>query len=195
MIFKLAFLGVLGFGGFWGYKNVYLTGIGKPAIKKPVANPIVEASKPEIKVSVTSSPDGAEIFVNGKSTSYKTPAVITVPSEKENVITLQKDGFIVYTANQKKFTETTQLLATLQSNVSTAYLNIKLSGSDSFTKILINGKEILEKPPVVKYPIVAQRETVISAYNPITKLHAEKRITAQPDELVDVELTLAPQKK
>ena len=194
VIFKLVFLGVLGFGGFWGYKNVYKT--PKPvAVNPPIPNPNDQASKTEFKVSVTSSPDGAEIFVNGKSTGNKTPGLITVPGDKEAIITLQKDGFIVYTVPQRKFTETTTTVATLQSNVTTAYLNIKLSGSDSFTKILINGKEILEKPPVVKYPIVAQRETVISAYNPITKLHAEKKITAQPDELVDVELTLAPQKK
>ena len=194
VIFKLAFLGVLIFGGFWGYKNIYLPTTIKQVVKKPVPMPTEMASKAEIKISVNSSPAGAEIFLNGKSTGFKTPGALTITSEKENVITLKKDGYLDYNVN-RKFTETTQLVATMQSNVSTAYLNIKLSGADSFTKILINGNEILEKPPVLKYPIVAQREIVISAYNPITKLTAEKRITAKPDELVDVELTLAPQKK
>jgi serine/threonine-protein kinase len=199
VIFKLAFLGLLVFGGFWGYKNVYLTGIGKPVPVKKQKGQEDWSSKapptaPEIKISITSSPDGAEIILNGKSTGFKTPGVLTLPAGKDSEIKLRKEGFLDYTIN-RKFNETSPLAATLQSNVSAAYLNIKLTGADSFTKIRINGKEILEKPPVLKYPIVAQRETVISAYNPITKLTAEKTIIAKPDELVDVELSLAPQRK
>lgn len=207
ILFKGLVVAALSFGGWWGYKNYFnAPAKNQPvAVNKPKPSPkpnqpqqteqIDQSSTAPVKVSVNSNPDNAEIYVNGVATGNKTPAVITLDANKEAEIVIKKDGYLEYKIN-RAFAETSQVLATLQGSVATAYINIKVSDENAFTKISINGKELLEKPPVVKYPVIASKETVISAYNPITKATAEVKVTAKPGESMDVNLVLGkPQKK
>jgi hypothetical protein len=69
-------------------------------------------------------------------------------------------------------------------------LNIEVIDSNPFTKISINGKELLERPPIIKYPILAEKNTEIKAYNPITKLVDTINIIAKPDETRKIKLML-----
>lgn len=200
ILFKGLVVAALSFGGWWGYKNYFNASPKSQTLAKAKTNPknnpaqttgqIEQSSTAPVKVSVNSNPDNAEIFVNGVATGNKTPAVITLDANKETEINIKKDGFLEYKVN-RTFTETSQVLATLQSSVATAYINIKVSDNNAFTKISINGKELLEKPPVLKYPIVAQRETIITAYNPITKATAEVKVTPKAGEAMDVQLVLS----
>ncbi len=193
IVFKGVIALALAFGGWWGYKNVLNTPAkNTPRVTKEskANNGIINsASTAEVKVSVNSNPDNAQIFVNGRDTGNKTPAVISLVANKETEIVIRKDGYLEYKVN-RAFNETSQVSATMQTSLSTAYLNINVADGNSFTKISINGKELLEKPPVIKYPIVAQKETIITAYNPITKLTDEVRVTVKPGEAMDVQLTL-----
>lgn len=193
VVMKVALVAVLAFGGWWGYQK-YM----KPApitrdisrVPEQPTKKVPTAAITESKVSINSSPDGAEVFVNGKPTGLTTPALITVSTKEKTDIVLRKEGYIDYAINRGFSEATAQVSATMQIAVATAYLNIKVSDGNSFTKISINGKELLEKPPILKYPIVAQKETVISAFNPITKLSDEVRLNAKPGESVDVQLIL-----
>lgn len=203
IVFKVVIALALVFGGWWAYKNL-LDAPTKPAKQiaaknkdaKPNAGVINSSSTAaiEVKVSVNSNPDNAQIFVNGRDTGYKTPAVISIAANKETEIIIRKDGYLDYKMN-KTFTEVSQVIATMQASLSAAYLNIVVGDGNSFTKISINGKELLEKPPIVKYPIVAQKETIVTAYNPITKLKDEIKVTGKPGEIVDVEFTLHGQQQ
>lgn len=213
IVFKLAFLSVLVFGGWWGYKNVYAPSIEKKTIS--VNNPknggkgnatagqntkndgVEENASTAIattKVSVTSSPEKAMILVNGKDSGFQTPGIITVPTNEDVEITVRREGYLDYTIKKKFDQPAAQLATTLQINVETAYLNIKLSSTDSFTKITINGREVLEKAPILKYPIIADRDTVVKAYNPFSKLSDEVQIKVKPGVVEDVELILGREK-
>ncbi|AGH96214.1 serine/threonine protein kinase [Pseudobdellovibrio exovorus] len=193
VIMKVALVAVLAFGGWWGYqkymKPAPITRDISRVAEKPTQK-IPAAAITESKVSLNSSPDGAEVFLNGQPTGLTTPALITVTAKEKADIVLRKEGYIDYTISRSFSDATAQVSATMQVAVATAYLNIKVSDGNSFTKISINGKELLEKPPILKYPIVAQKETVISAFNPITKLSDEVRINAKPGESVDIQLIL-----
>jgi serine/threonine-protein kinase len=190
---KMSFLVALVAVSYWWVKNVATQGnVKKEAVVADVKEGKTENSSKAppvtVKVSVTSKPENAEIWVNGKDTGTKTPGLISVQANADVEIRVKKDGHLDYTIN-KKFAETTQLVATLQA-VSPGFLNIKLAGGDSFTKVLIDGKELIEKPPILKYPVVADRETVVSAYNPITKKTDQVKITVKPGESMDVDLVL-----
>lgn len=206
IILKAVLFVALAFGGWWGYKN-YMTPQKPSKIvaqkNLPDTQPVdpdnsevqetQQSSVAAVKVSVNSSPEMAEILVNGQSMG-QTPAVISVDAGKDAEIVIRKEGYLDYTV-KRPFKETSQLFATLQSNQVPAYLNIKVSDANTFTKISINGKELLEKPPIVKYPIMAQKETVISAYNPITKQSDEITVNAKPGESVEVQLILGRKQK
>jgi serine/threonine-protein kinase len=187
VLMKMSFLVALIGVSYWWVKNMAST---KKMEQASIAEQkTAEApSKTPIKVSINSKPDNAEIWVNGKDSGVKTPGLVSVPPNAEVEIVVKKDGHLDYTVN-KKFTETSNLMATLQA-VAPGYLNIKLAGGDSFTKILINGKELIEKVPILKYPVVGGKETVVSAYNPITKLTDEVKITVEPNETRDIDLIL-----
>lgn len=186
MSFLIALIGV----SYWWVKNMSTQPKSQSvAADTKNAGTNEQASKAPIKVSVNSKPDNAEIWVNGKDSGFKTPAIVSVSANTEVEISVRKDGHLEYTVT-KKYTDTiNNLVATLQA-VPPGYLNIKLAGGDSFTKILINGKELIEKVPIKAYPVVGGKETIVSAYNPITKLTDEVKITVKPDETRDIELVL-----
>lgn len=191
ILLKAAFLGVVAYGGWWYYKNMYVPQTKKPTVevaatqKQP--DELVQASTAEVKVSVNSSPDKADVWINGQDSGLKTPAVISVVGGKPVDISIRHEGYIEYAVN-KTFKQTAQMVATLQPIP--AYLNIRMNGADSFTKISINGKELLEKVPILKYPIAAEREVIVEAYNPISKLSDQVKITLKPGETKEIDLVL-----
>ncbi|MGZ3690652.1 MAG: protein kinase domain-containing protein [Pseudobdellovibrio sp.] len=212
ILFKVAFLAAIVYGGWWWYKNMAPNSLKTPSVAGPrdpaATNPTVatgngdknpnngdknqgkveNSSNAQIKVSINSKPDNAEIWLNGKDTGVRTPGLISVAANADSEIILRKDGHLDYKLD-RKFTETSNFIATLQ-QIAPGYVNIKMAGADSFTKISINGKELLEKAPILKYPIVADRETVISAYNPISKQYDEIKAVVKPNEVKDVDLVL-----
>lgn len=196
ILLKAAFLGIVVYGGWYWYKNMYIPGQKKQPVaevattQKPEET--VQASLAEVKVSVNSSPDKAAVFLNGQDTGLKTPAVISVAGGKSVDISIRREGYIDYTVT-KTFKQTAQMVATLQPVP--AYLNIRMNGADSFTKISIDGKELLEKVPILKYPVVAEREVVVEAYNPISKLTDQVKITLKPGETKEVDLVLGRTQK
>lgn len=200
LAFKFVLVLALGYGGYWGYTNQNrfladgqrkITSQTKPVVEiKQQSGEIVVASKaPDVKVSVNSSPSGAAIFLNGVDTKYYTPAVITVEYNQNVKFVLKRESYLDYEINQK-FEQTGQVSATLQPTAKAGYLNIYLSNGGPTTKIYVNGKELSEKAPVMKYPILAGSETIIKAYNPITKLSDEMKLNLQPGENKNIELIL-----
>jgi len=194
VLLKMSFLIALDAVSYWWAKNMATQANSKKEIAIAEAakeGKIENSSKTPpaaVKVSVTSKPDNAEIWINGKNSGVKTPGLISVQPNTDIEIKVKKDGHLDYAIN-KKFTETSQLVATLQA-VSPGFINIKLTGGDSFTKVSIDGKELIEKPPILKYPVVADRETIVSAYNPITKMTDQVKLSVKPGEAKDVELVL-----
>ncbi len=193
---KALILSILVGGGFWGYKNYYSVPVSQVAANKipkrttaQIRGQIEMAATASVKVSVSSSPSEATIYLDGRETGYKTPAIISVTANKDSQFIFRKEGYLEYQTVQK-YSETGNLSVTLQATAQAAYLNIYLSNGGPTTKIYVNDKELSEKIPVLRYPIVAQNETVITAYNPITKISDEVRLKAKAGESYNVELIL-----
>lgn len=201
----IIFLGLIGGGGFWGYKNNKFTlpsdlnqMIAEKTGTTPTADPtkvkenkgeIDEALLASVKASISSTPSGAQIFLDGKDTGYRTPAVITMTANKDSVIALQKDGYLRYEVT-KKLAQTGQITATLQVAAQTGFVNIYIANGGPSTIIYVNGKELSEKAPVLKYSILANTEATIKAYNPITKQSDELSVNLRSNEVKNVELIL-----
>lgn len=77
-------------------------------------------------------------------------------------------------------------------NVKVAFINITLAEENPNIKIAINGKPILDKPPIFMYPIVGDRETVVSAFDPVSKKQVEIKLTVATGKSMDVPLILKP---
>ena len=75
------------------------------------------------------------------------------------------------------------------------YLNITLVKDNPKVEILINGKLLLEKPPLYVYPITAGKEITISAFDPITKKSAEVKLTVAEGKTANVSLSFSAGKK
>lgn len=77
-------------------------------------------------------------------------------------------------------------------NIKVAFINITIAEENPNIKIAINGKSILDKPPIFMYPIVADKETVVTAFDPATKKQAEIKLTVATGKSMDVPLILKP---
>lgn len=200
-IIVLAFL----LGGNWAYQNFGKSKPTGPVAQIPKPNPgdpslakleggvIEQPSLSLVKVSINSTPSGAKIFLDGKDTTYYTPAVISVTANQASKFTIRKEGYLEYEISQT-FNASGSLAATLQPTARAGYLNIYLSNGGDSTKIYVNGKELSEKPPVKKYPILADTEAVIRAFNPFTELSDEVVIKLSPGENKNIELILGRSK-
>lgn len=197
LLIKFIIVLALGYGGFSGYQSFTRTK-NNPVTDKPTINPTYQAgtqgviemaATAVVNVSVNSSPPGAKIFVDGTDKGYYTPAIISVPANTPALFTIRKEGYLEYEIS-RSFTETGTLSATLQPTARAGYLNIYLSNGGDSTKIYVNGKELSEKPPVKKYPIIADSKTTIRAFNPYTELSDEVEIKLSPGENKNIELIL-----
>lgn len=190
---KFLIFALLVAGGAWGYRTNFKFSTQDLLMTKKVSEnqpgQIDMSATASVKLSVTSTPTGAQIFVNGKDSAMITPSIISITANKETVIALRKDGFLTYETKQN-LNETGRVAATLQSAAQAAYLNIYLLNGGPSTKIYVNGKELTEKAPVMKYTVLANTEAVIRAYNPITKQKDELRYKLRAGENKNVELIL-----
>lgn len=196
LAFKLIIFGLLLAGVDWGYKNGFrnlietsLARLSPPPEVDKLKGQIELSATASVKVSVSTLPAGAQIFADGKDTGYLSPAIITITANKETVIALKKEGYLTYEIT-KKASHTDVLTATLQPAAKAGYLNIYIANGGPSTKIYVNGKELAEKAPVMKYPIMADAQTIIKAYNPITQQKDEMKIILHPGESKSVDLIL-----
>ncbi len=201
---KFAILIAFLVGGNWAYQN-FMKAKPSPTPVAQIPNPIQagpnladnsknggvieQPSLSSLKVSINSMPPGAKIFLDGKDTTYYTPAIISVTANQAARFTIRKEGFLEYEISQT-FNASGSIAATLQPTAKAGYLNIYLSNGGDSTKIYVNGKELSEKPPVKKYPILADADTVIRAFNPFTELSDEVVIKLAPGENKNIELIL-----
>ncbi|OFZ31518.1 MAG: hypothetical protein A2622_02745 [Bdellovibrionales bacterium RIFCSPHIGHO2_01_FULL_40_29] len=188
----LVFALVIG-GGFWAYNNHKTKSefeqVAKKALAENVTGQIDMSGTAAIRLSVASTPSGAQIFIDGKDSGYTTPAIVSITANKNTMITLKKDGYLNYEVSQRH-SQTGRLAVTMQASAQAAYVNIYVLNGGTSTKIYVNGKELSEQAPVLKYPILANMNALIRAYNPITRQSDELRMLLKPGQTKKVELIL-----
>lgn len=70
------------------------------------------------------------------------------------------------------------------------FVNISLSEENPDVRIVINGLQLLDKPPLLMYPVLAEREVTIAALNLKTKKVVEKKVQVKAGEAMDLTLDL-----
>ncbi len=136
-------------------------------------------------IIVSSTPSGAEIYMNGKNTGLLTPGRISVPAKDEFVIGLKKDGFLSYKSKLVSRGNGAKEEFTLQ-RLNIGYLDITTKYKD--TVIYINGRKLRERAPIKNYRVPSSRTLTIKAVDRLRKLYVEKVITVKPDKKISLRL-------
>ncbi len=135
----------------------------------------------QAEMIISSSPSGAEIYVNGRNTQLFTPARVMVPANKPFLLDLKRSGYVDYTReNVSREAFGTKLLATLQ-KASVGYLNVDVRPPKD-ARIYINGVLLKgERLPLAKYAVPAGRQVTVRAENPYLNVSEEKTIVVQAE--------------
>lgn len=131
---------------------------------------------------ITSTPSGAEIYLNGAGLGRVTPSKIKVPSNEKFMITLKRGGYIDYERQDLLKSEVgIKFAATLQKAL-VGYLNIDVIPPRA-AKIYINGQKLSgEMLPIFNYAVPAETWIVIRAEEPVSSLVAEEKIYLSRDQ-------------
>ncbi len=155
----------------------------------PVQGQFELAATASVKLSITSEPMGAQIFVDGQNTGRMTPAIITLTANKESIISLKKEFFFQYESIQN-LQQTGSLVATLQPMPKAAYLNINVQNGGLNPIVFVNGQRLTEKPPIKRYTVSADTEIIVSAINPVTQFKDQVKVKVGANVEKNIDLIL-----
>lgn len=131
---------------------------------------------------ITSTPSGAEIYLNGTSLGRVTPSKVKVPSNEKFMITLKRGGYIDYERQDLLKSEVgIKFAATLQKAL-VGYLNIDVIPPRA-VRIYINGQKLSgEMLPIFNYAVPAETWIIVRAEEPVGSLVAEEKIYLSRDQ-------------
>ncbi|MCB0362070.1 MAG: PEGA domain-containing protein, partial [Bdellovibrionales bacterium] len=139
---------------------------------------------------ITSTPSGAEIYLDGVNTERVTPSKIQVPGNEKFSISLRRSGYIEYQRQDLLKSEVgIKLSATLQKAL-VGYLNIDVIPPRA-AKVYINGQRLSgELLPIFNYAVPAETWITVRAEEPIGSLYAEEKVLVSRDQKKNVRLYL-----
>ncbi len=143
---------------------------------------------------VESYPSGARILIDGKDTGLITPAQLTHPPQKEFILQLSRDGYQAHESKQVLYSTGQTIRATLKLIPQKGYVTITSTNAGKTPVILINGKRISQKLPLKNFAIPANQKVKIQIQNPQARLFGERVITLTPNESLNINLLLKPNK-
>jgi serine/threonine protein kinase len=146
------------------------------------------ASKMPIEIAVNSTPPGAEVRINGRPHSDVTPVSIEVEEGSDIVVTINLPGYEAYEQKLGRVTSKRAVDAPLVPK-HRGYLDITVAGAG---QIYVDGKMIAQGSPVLRHPVPANRDLLVSAYDPMTKAGAH-RANVRVNENATVPIRLTPQ--
>ena len=155
----------------------------------PVQGQFELSATASVKLSITSEPMGAQIFVDGQNTGRMTPAIITLTANKESIISLKKEFYFQYESIQN-LQQTGSLVATLQPMPKAAYLNINVQNGGLNPVVFVNGQRLTEKPPIKRYTVSADTEIIVSAINPVTQFKDQVKVKVGANIEKNIDLIL-----
>lgn len=189
VIMKLVIIAAMGFASYWGY-NKYLVPKPKIAKKQVIEEGQMDLSATAaVKVSISSQPSGAKIFIDGEDTGRSTPAIVTMTANKDTKITLKKDSYYQYEVT-KSFNDTGILTTTLQQMPQAGFININVQNGGAKPVIYVNNQRLSELPPIKRYAVSADSLITVTAVNPITQLKDEVTVTVESNKETTVNLIL-----
>lgn len=187
MISKLVIIGCMGVGGYFGYDKYF--GPRKPATAKVTQGQVDLSATASVKVSISSQPSGARIFIDDQDTGRTTPAIVTLTANRNAKITLKKESHYQYEV-VKSFNDTGILTTTLQQIPQAGFININVQNGGAKPVIFVNNQRLSELPPIKRYAVTASSHVTVSAVNPITQLKDEVTVKVDSNKEVNVNLIL-----
>ncbi|MCB0410995.1 MAG: serine/threonine protein kinase [Bdellovibrionales bacterium] len=144
----------------------------------------------EAEIVVSSSPSGAEIYIDGKNTRFLTPSKVTVPTGTPFSIELKKTGYIDYLQEQLNVNDVgVKYSATLQKAL-IGFLDIDVKPPGN-SRVYINGQLLKEdRLPIHRYPVPANTNVRIKAENPALGLSHERMVNVGPDRRTSIYIDL-----
>lgn len=189
VVMKLVIIAVMGIAGYWGYSK-YLTPSRKIAKKQVVEEGQMDiSSSASVKVSISSQPSGARIFLDGVDTGRTTPAIVPMNANKDTKITLKKESYYPYEVT-KSFNDTGILTTTLQQMPQAGFININVQNGGVKPVIYVNNQRLSELPPIKRYAVTAGTQVTVTAVNPITQLKDEVTVKVDSGGEANVDLIL-----
>lgn len=199
LIAVLLVIGLMVGGGVWYFANpekaaglvskvMHETGLLPKTSKDPIV--LVEREMPstgpiKVMIPVSSTPPGAEIIINGKSTGELTPATLERKDGEEVEWTLKLPGHKPET--QRMIVQAGRSINFALKADRKAYLDIRVMGNG---EISVDGKVIAPNGPVMGYQVTADQEVIVRVFDPVTKASDEQRV--RPTENVTTGVTLIP---
>lgn len=147
------------------------------------------ASNTTVTILIKSTPGRARIFINGNDQGYTTPATVPVPMNKPFSLTLLADGYHQYTTRVTALKNGQEVSADL-AQIKFGYININVINAGVDTLISINGVELKDRPPIMKYPVPSGQPVIIKALHPFSGTSAETSVMVGADEKKTVDLIL-----
>ncbi len=159
----------------------------------PTTPPAVTAQFKELVIN--STPSGAEILINGRSTGMVTPSKVPVPSSGSFAITLKRTGYIDYESTRNMSSGgSSSFNATLQP-AAVAYLDIDVRPPVNVT-IFIDGIELKgESLPISRRMVPANTALEIRAVNRVNNRSARQRVQIEQNQHRSVILDLRDPRK
>lgn len=130
-------------------------------------------------ITVNSSPQGAEVIINGVGTGQLTPARVKIPSDKDFILGLKKQDYIDYQQRIESNYPNSEFRGSL-TKVRVGFLDIDVQPRDSI--VYINGTQLIDRLPIVGYKFPADRKITIKAVNRKTRKFDEVDIILKSDE-------------
>lgn len=135
------------------------------------------------KVEVKSNPSGAEILLDSKQLAELTPAQFAVQRNTEHRIALRKNGFVPFEQNILVDRNLSFEVKLLQERM--GKLDIVVRGAG---EIWINDKKVADSSPLLSFPVKADQDLIVKAYDPATKAVDEVKVRVQENTLKKVTL-------
>jgi len=135
------------------------------------------------KVEIKSNPSGAEILLDSKQLAELTPAQFSVPRNTEHRIALRKNGFVPFEQNIMVDRNLSFEVKLLQERM--GKLDVVVRGAG---EIYINDKKVSDGSPLLGFPVKADQDIVVRAFDPATKAVDEVKVRVQENTLKKVTL-------
>ncbi len=151
----------------------------------PTPKPAIETSvpTPTYSVEVKSVPAGAEILLDGVQVRDITPATLRVPRNTAPKITVRLQGYLP--VEQTLHVDRNLMLDIRLLKEKMGKLDIIVRGAG---EIWVNDKKVADGSPVLNYPVRADQDIVVRAYDPHTNARDESKVRVGENALKKVTL-------
>lgn len=166
--------------GFLAKIGVIHVGEGPSTSPEPVAP---TKQKKTFDLTITSTPSGAPVVIDGVPTHEVTPATISIERGKKINLSIQLAGYFRF-EQSIQMNDNQAINAQLKAERK-GFVNVIVRGEG---QIFVNDKYITDRSPALLVAVPAGEQVKVVAYDPTTKAIDEQLVTVDEGEKKDIQL-------